>query len=367
MATKSVGTLSAKLLLDTKGWTGGFVGANKTADKFSKTMATQVGSAVAKTALKFIAVEKIMRAMGRAFRATVKNFQEIEKSGGVGLDKFQVGRVIAANKAVRELGASLQAIGDNAAAAIAPVVTVFANGINTTIENFKLLGITTQSFSDVILKAAFAWHVGFQVFNATILLTNDLLNVIKKSAGDFALSASSAWLTGFRLVNTELQVTVELLKQADATRRFLMGDKTAAVEAAGSALRIGVLQSQAAALLKQATATIATGAAGFAVGLGVPGLKIADVFSGKDISGVFAEFVKGLGIGATPAAAAAKSRSHGTQTAHERGTLGAVQAVQALGGDAIRSVDENTARMLEQIKGLRTDLKSGRKIVQAKI
>lgn len=298
MATKSVGTLSAKLLLDTKGWTGGFNQAQRAAKQ--ATSVGGFGSVIEKTALKFFAAEKIMRAVGRAFRATVKNFQQIEKTGGVGLTSNQVERVAAANKAVRELGKSLQAIADNASASLAPVVTVFANGINDAINRIESLGVTMASVSDTMLKAAFGWHVGF------------------------------------KLVNAELEATVHLLKLADATRRFLTGDRTAAVEAAGSSLKLATTQK-----------------------------GIADLLSGKGIADLLAGFTKGLT--STPVRAAEKAKARAEQTPHERGSLAAAQAVQALGGDAIKSVENNTARMLEQIKGLRADMKNGRKIVQAKI
>jgi hypothetical protein len=217
MATKSVGTLSAKLLLDTKGWTGGFVGAQKAAKSFSSTMATSVGNAITKTGLKFIAAEKIMRTVGRAFRATVRNFLEIEKSGGIGLEKFQIDRVVAANQAVRALAKSMQILGDQSAAAIAPAVASISRGLMESLEAtqraVQSLGGTFENISGVILKASFGWHMGF------------------------------------RILNNELELMAVRVQMTGAAIRAMQGDKFANVEASGFALRAAVLDNRGANLM----------------------------------------------------------------------------------------------------------------------
>jgi hypothetical protein len=291
MATKSVGTLSAKLLLDTKGWTGGFVGAQKAAKSFSSTMATSVGNAITKTGLKFIAAEKIMRTVGRAFRATVRNFLEIEKSGGIGLEKFQIDRVVAANQAVRALAKSMQILGDQSAAAIAPAVASISRGLMESLEAtqraVQSLGGTFENISGVILKASFGWHMGF------------------------------------RILNNELELMAVRVQMTGAAIRAMQGDKFANVEASGFALRAAVLDNRG-----------------------------ANLMNGKGVAGEFGKFMQNIGASGGGGGGAVGLPG---QPAAERGSVEAAKVLATAGSASkldemlavLRSInaEQKTARM----------------------
>jgi hypothetical protein len=299
MATKSVGTLAAKLLLDTKGWLSGFASANKTADKFSKTMATKVGSAIEKTALKFFTIEKIMRATRVGFRALGDSMARIEKAGGL----------LDVNKDAAQSAAAVQSLG----IALSSMDTGNVARLNSLLRETQAIGMA---------------------------ITDTFVAQMAPGINQFM----NDWLIGIGLINRQMEAgkksSKPLLQQSLMEMKTLDFLPAAIAKLTGAK---GSIQEIADAMEKQR----------------LDANKVREAVR----AAVPAAVVKAV---APPKVFNPRSLS-GTQDAHERGTLGAAQAVQALGGDAIRSVDENTARMLEQIKGLRTDLKSGRKIVQAKI
>src|SRR5688572_13522812 len=110
MATKSVGTLAAKLLLDTKGWTGGFANAQKSAQDFGRKGPHAAGRQVRSLTDRILAFGITAAVAKKAFttisNAATRTFANIEKTGGLGLNTIQVNRVVAANNAVRDLAKS---------------------------------------------------------------------------------------------------------------------------------------------------------------------------------------------------------------------------------------------------------------------
>lgn len=293
MATKSVGTLAAKLLLDTKGWTGGFASANKTAAQFSKGSAVAAGKSVEtlgdkvlKFGLSAAILKKTIQTVGRA---AVRTFADIEKTGGIGLDASQVKHVIAANNAVRELAKSVQALGDKAAAAIAPAVSSISRGLIESIDTAKnavaSLGGSFENISGAILKASFGWQLGFKI------------------------------------LNNELELMVVRLKMAEAGLRALRGDKFANVEASGFALQAAVLERRG-----------------------------ADLMNGKGVPSEFGKFMQN--IGASNASGGGPLTS---QPAAERGSIEAAKILATAGTSTkqdemiaiLRSInaEQKTARM----------------------
>jgi hypothetical protein len=124
---------------------------------------------------------------------------------------------VAANQAVRALAKSMQILGDQSAAAIAPAVASISRGLMESLEAtqraVQSLGGTFENISGVILKASFGWHMGF------------------------------------RILNNELELMAVRVQMTGAAIRAMQGDKFANVEASGFALRAAVLDNRGANLM----------------------------------------------------------------------------------------------------------------------
>jgi hypothetical protein len=174
MATKSVGTLSAKLLLDTKGWTGGFAQANKTADKFSKSVGGGPARFVAKLAGGFLTAAAAIKGVRLALRGTMATFAAIEKEHGMlnqsvdaeraaaatkrlglELSKFDASKVTEANRSARELAAVIGGIAKKLAVELAPTISTMAKDAMSRFEAMgnisKSLGVTWERIGDVFI------------------------------------------------------------------------------------------------------------------------------------------------------------------------------------------------------------------------
>jgi ribosomal protein L12E/L44/L45/RPP1/RPP2 len=295
MATKSVGTLSAKLLLDTKGWTGGFAQANKTAASFSKGSAVAAGRSVSNLGTRMLAAGLSIAVLTKAFKTighvAARTFANIEKTGGIGLDKIQIDRVVAANKAVRDLALSMQALGDKSAAAVAPAVASIGRGLIDSLESvqraIQSLGGSFENISGVILKASFGWHMGF------------------------------------RILNNELELMAVRVQMTGAAIRAMQGDKFANVEASGFALRAAVLDNRG-----------------------------ANLMNGKGVAGEFGKFMQNIGAASGGGGGAVGLPG---QPAAERGSVEAAKVLATAGSASkldemlavLRSInaEQKTARM----------------------
>lgn len=100
MATKSIGTLAAKLTVDTKGWIGGFKQADKEALTFTKRIERQLKS-FRQTFSKAAVVGTGLFAGKRAVDAFVNSLARVEKQSGL----------LDANKDAAQAAASLERMG----------------------------------------------------------------------------------------------------------------------------------------------------------------------------------------------------------------------------------------------------------------
>lgn len=79
MATKSVGTLAAKLVLDTQLWTAGFGKAKATAASFTSRMATSVGATVTAIGTSLLAAGTAAVATAVSVRTLAQSFETIDR------------------------------------------------------------------------------------------------------------------------------------------------------------------------------------------------------------------------------------------------------------------------------------------------
>jgi hypothetical protein len=345
------------LLLDTKGWTGGFVGAQKAASGFSSAMATSVAGAVTKAGLRLFTMEKMLRAVKVAATSTAKAFTDIEKSFGLenkageiilaeaatrnlglALSKVDAFTVVEANRAFREMGAVLSGIHKQFVVDIAPAVTSFIHN----------------------------WLIGFESMKNSIDKLGSGLGGLTDN-----IDAMSAFLANPFASREDYLGTIQSLRdqRADAikNRRQAVPLTPPVVPDKGLTPKLGTSAASAAAAAVGITSNILAHLRTSHFRLFQQ--RSSDLLSiaGRGVGGIFGNIVNGIAAPKAIKPSAIGFQGNGTQEALERGSLGAVQAVQAMGGDAIRSVDENTALMLKELKSVNVNLKGQKKIVQARI
>jgi ribosomal protein L12E/L44/L45/RPP1/RPP2 len=238
-----------------------------------------------------LSIAVLTKAFKTIGHVAARTFANIEKTGGIGLDKIQIDRVVAANKAVRDLALSMQALGDKSAAAVAPAVASIGRGLIDSLESvqraIQSLGGSFENISGVILKASFGWHMGF------------------------------------RILNNELELMAVRVQMTGAAIRAMQGDKFANVEASGFALRAAVLDNRG-----------------------------ANLMNGKGVAGEFGKFMQNIGAASGGGGGAVGLPG---QPAAERGSVEAAKVLATAGSASkldemlavLRSInaEQKTARM----------------------
>lgn len=156
MATKSIGTLKASLVLDSAGFVGGFASSQRAAKSFGDSMATKVGSTITRTAFKFLAAQKIVNLTGKALRGATNSYERLAKAGS--------DQASAASKAITELGKSVQQGVDKFLLKIAPNVAVFGSTVASEITKAvsamerwdKVTGVLSGSMRNLAISAVLA-------------------------------------------------------------------------------------------------------------------------------------------------------------------------------------------------------------------
>lgn len=196
MATKSVGTLAAKLLLDTKGWTAGFAGAQKTAKGFATNVGASISSAVKSygaMATAAVAGALSVQSLGKSFTDVDRQAKladrlgiavgEVQKlslaadlagtdvellaksmlkmgknigSGGMPLDKrlFQVADALAEIKDPAARGARAEAIFGKGGAELINVLIQGGNGIRNSASAIDRYGLAISRVDAAKIEAA---------------------------------------------------------------------------------------------------------------------------------------------------------------------------------------------------------------------
>ena len=312
MATKSVGTLAAKLTVDTQGWFAGFGKADKKQQQFASQATTRfakvaatgrgltgalmalgpagiaAGAALGATSL---AAFRAGRVIGHAMQSIDKEFAtagrikeradasaEAVKVMGLSLSNLDIGKVLAANDSVAMLGSLGDAIAKKFAVAVGPTII-------TAVEHII---VKVQEIGGVLQRSGINWETAGNVFVA--------IGVVAVSAFD-AIAAK--------------------VEQVIALGKIM----AAQYEAAGAIIRLDF----------EGAAKAGEKAARFALDAGNAEGKYINAITGGSAKG-FIERATGGSFGSRLGGDIGGITSPKTQTPFERGTKEAAQAIAGLMG-----------------------------------
>lgn len=343
MATKSVGTLKASLLLDTKQWTAGFAHAERTAKTSTKNITRTTGAGVGRQL-----AQRSSPALGAAGFSRAGQFAALGAAGPAGAALAVVaGGALAARSALRETARIADEVAKRSH--LAAELNVSANhmrrfelasalsgkSIKTIVQEFKSGRMSAD------LERATRASERFGTLNTSQIGTLRELSTTTKEFGaawqsikeQFAASIAPAFISGLRTMLDETEKLAKAVsnlgitwgKVGDIATKSVVGLSFAA--RLGSAIRDNVLGGGSKSLRDLAFES-AIGAIRSAIPGASGGTSALLSDGAKDIK---------------PAPLT-------------RGSVEAVRAIQKAGGDPIGGVEKNTQLMLRSLRRIEEHL-----------
>ena len=219
---KSIGTLKAMLVLDSKGFIGGFDKASNATQKASKSLGKEIGGAAAKSWLKWTAALKVAKFALKGLASEIMKYREVSPTVNAAVESlFDIGRTLR--------DSVLHPLLDTIAPAFTFVFESALDSINMVLEALGETGVTLEDIGTLALATGGVIGNSFKVMAAgvesTLAMMEELTSLLSGGDGIDArargIEAQQKWLDAMGEVGKILGGDLSGIKIKNAARAFV--------------------------------------------------------------------------------------------------------------------------------------------------